>query len=148
MAQAWDLVGQLQEACPHFDGYSQPTSSRKSVVVHFSEGVTEAERAAAQAIVDAFDEEATPPRQIEKSVITERLGGARVLLMEAYFTGGTEDGIMNRERWRDPSHPKVNVNDPRMLGLLMGGVLSLTQAQVDEVLRPYDPTDPNTLDVV
>jgi len=103
----------------------------------------EAEKLAARAAI------VEPSREIPKWVISERLGGARLVTMDAYFEQGLprEAAIMHRERWRAGAFPNVQVDSPDMLALL-GQVLGLDADQITELLRPYDPTNANALDVI
>lgn len=76
------------------------------------------------------DAPAAPPRQIAKATIVDRLTDQQ---LEAALAAMSP---RQRERWRMPGYPMINVDDPEMLALLAW--LGLDQAAIDALLAVED----------
>ena len=86
-------------------------ADRATWSIDFRDEATDAERAAAQAAMDAWSEPAER-RKVLKSVIIARLTDQQ---LEAALAAMT---TRQKERWRAPAHPSIYADDPEAVELV------------------------------
>jgi hypothetical protein len=89
-------------------------ANRATWRIDFDDSATSDQRSAAQSVVDAFDvtAETAATRQISKSTVLARLTDTQLDNALGLMTN------RQKERWRAPDHPKIDVDDPDLLAVL------------------------------